>query len=60
MDMTQKSKQIFRRVKNILGIGENADYQNFMLFPKSFHKFSLLGSLKVDVVFNPLPHNPDF
>ena len=52
------------RVENIVGKGENAGYQHFLLFPQCFPKPSSLGSLKVGVVWqrviadmdlNPLP-----
>ena len=29
-----------RRIENILGKGENADYQHFLLFPQRFQKAS--------------------
>ena len=29
---------VFERLKNILGKGENASYQHFLLFPKCFQK----------------------
>ena len=34
------------RVENIVGKGENAGYQDFLLFPQCFQKVSFLGSLK--------------
>ena len=39
------------RVKNTVGKGENAGYQHFLLFPYCFQKPSLLGSLKVGIVW---------
>ena len=39
------------RVENIVGKGENAGYQHFLLFPQSFQKPSLSGSLKVRSVW---------
>ena len=40
----------FNRVENIVGKGENAGYQRFLLFPQCFQKPSVLGSLKVVIV----------
>ena len=34
VDVTQKLKFILRQVENILGKGENAGYQQFLLFPQ--------------------------
>ena len=34
VDVTQKLKFILRQVENILGKGENAGYQQFLLFPR--------------------------
>ena len=39
------------RVKNTVGKGENADYLHFLLFPQCFPKPSLLGLLKVGIVW---------
>ena len=50
-------------VENILGKGENAGYQHFLLFPKCFQKPPSLGWLKVGIMWervNSLPHKPDF
>ena len=41
---------LFDRAENILGKGENASYQHFLLFPECFQKLSSLGSLKVGIV----------
>ena len=38
-------------VENIMVIGENAGYQQFLLFPQCFQKASFLGSLKVGIVW---------
>ena len=40
--------------ENIMGKGENAGYQHFLLFPQCYQKASFLG------VFNPFPHNDTF
>ena len=42
---------VFERVENIVGKGENAGYQHFLLFPQCCQKRSLLGSLKVGIVW---------
>ena len=41
---------VFDRVENIVGKGENASYQHFLLFPQCFQKSSLSGSLRVGIV----------
>ena len=41
---------VFDRVENIVGKGEDAGYQHFLLFTQSFQKASFLGSLKVGIV----------
>ena len=38
-------------VENIVGKGENAAYQHFLLFPQHFEKLSVSGSLKVGIVW---------
>ena len=38
-------------VENIVGKGENAGYQHFLLFPQYFQKAPLTGSLKVEIVW---------
>ena len=42
---------VFDRVENIVGKGENAGYQHFLLFPRCFQTASVLGSLKVGIVW---------
>ena len=37
--------------ENIVGKGENAGYQHFLFFPKSFQKFSFPEVLKVGIVW---------
>ena len=49
--MTEKLKFVLEKVENVLGIGENAGYQHFLLFPLSFQKVSYTGSLKVGIVW---------
>ena len=41
---------VFDRIENIVGKGENAGYQHFLLFPQCFQKYSFSGSLKVGIV----------
>ena len=41
---------VFDRVENIVGKGENAGYQHFLLFPQCFQKACLSGSLTVGIV----------
>ena len=43
-------KFVMGRVENIVGKGENAGYQHFLLFPQCFQKASLSGPLKVRIV----------
>ena len=38
-------------VENIVGKGENAGYQHFLLLSQFFHKSSLTRSLKVGIVW---------
>ena len=47
MNMTEKMKIVPERMENIVGKGENAGYQNFLLFPQCFQKVTFSGSLKV-------------
>ena len=42
---------VFGRVENIVGKGEYAGYQHFLLFPQCFQKASFLGSFKVRIVW---------
>ena len=44
---------VFDREENIVGKGENAGYQHFLLFPQCFQKDSL-GSLKLRIVSKEL------
>jgi hypothetical protein len=50
MNATKKLKFESGRVENIVGKGENAGYQHFLLFPQSFQKTSYTGLLKVGIV----------
>ena len=40
----------FVKGKNIVGKGENAGYQRFLLFPQLFQKASLLEVIKLSVI----------
>ena len=50
-NLAKKLKFVLGRVENIVGKGENAAYQHFLLFPQCFQKASVLGSLKVGIVW---------
>ena len=39
------------RIENIVGEGQNADYQHFLLFSQCFQKPSVSGLLKVGIVW---------
>ena len=43
INVTEKLKFVFGRVENIVGKGENAGYQHFLLFPQSFKNFLSQG-----------------
>ena len=38
MNVTEKLKFVLGMVENIVGKGENAGYQHFLLFPQCFQK----------------------
>ena len=42
---------VFDRVENIVGKGENAGNQHFLLFPQCFQKIFSSGLLKVGIVW---------
>ena len=46
-----------KRVQNIVGKGENAGYQHFLLFPRCFYRPSSSGSLKVWIVWYRVNQN---
>ena len=54
----QKLKFALGRVENILGKGENAGYQHFLLFPHCFQKASFLGLLKVGIMWKRVETKP--
>ena len=49
LNLNEKLKFALGRVENIVGKGENAGNQHFLLFPQCFQKASSLGSLKVGI-----------
>ena len=49
LNVIQKSKFALGPVKSIMGKGENAGYQHFLLFQQCFQKASYIGSLKVRI-----------
>ena len=51
INASQKLKYVLGRVENIMGKGENAGYQHFLLFPQCFPKPSFSVSLKVGIVW---------
>ena len=42
INVTKELKFVLGRVENIVGKGENAGYQHFLLFPQCFQKLSIL------------------
>ena len=46
-NVTEKLNFDLGRIENIVGKGENAGYQHFLPFPKSFQNAYSVGSLKV-------------
>ena len=55
INVTEKLKFVLRRVENMVGKGQNAGYQHFVLFPQCFQKSSLSGSLSWDKELNSNP-----
>ena len=51
INVTKKLKFVLGKVENIVGKGENAGYQHFLLFPQRFQKVSYTGLLKVVIVW---------
>ena len=51
INVNEKLKFDIGGVENIVGKGENAGYQHFLLFPQCFQKASSSGSLKVGLVW---------
>ena len=51
LNVTEMAKLIFDRVENIVGKGENAGRQHFLLFQQGFQKLTFEGSMKVGIVW---------
>ena len=51
INVTKKLKFVLGRVENIIGKGENAGNQHFLLFPQCFQNASYTGLLKVVIVW---------
>ena len=51
INMTQTLHFVLEKVENIVGKGENAGNQHFLLFPQCFQKLYSSGSLKVGIVW---------
>ena len=49
--LTKNLKFASGRGQNIVGKGENAGYQHFLLFPRCFLNATLSGSLQVGIVW---------
>ena len=50
INLVEKLNLVLEKVENIVGKGENACYQHFLLFPQCFQKCSSSGLLKVGIV----------
>ena len=50
-DVAKLAKFVHDRVENIVGKGENAGYQHFLLFHQCFQEASFSGSLKLGIVW---------
>ena len=50
-NVTQTIKVVFHRIENIVGKGENAGYQHFLLFPQCFQKAFSYSASKVVIVW---------
>ena len=50
LNATEKLKFVLGWIENIVGKGENAGFQHFLLFPQCFQKASFFGWLKVGIV----------
>ena len=53
----RNGKFFFEWVEKIVGNGENAGYQQFLLFPQCFQKAAFSGSLKVWIVWQRVKMN---
>ena len=52
INASEKLKFGMGRVENIVGKGENAGHQHFLLFPQCFQKASCTRSLKIVIVWS--------
>ena len=52
INVNEKFQFILGKIENIVGKGENAGYQHFLLFPQCFLKAVFSGSLKVGIVWS--------
>ena len=50
-NLAKSLKFVLGRIENIVGKGETDGYQHFLLFPQCFKRASILGSLKVGIVW---------
>ena len=60
INLTEILKFVLGMVENIVGKGENAGYQHFLLFPQCFQNVSFIGLLKVRIAWkrvNSLPYS---
>ena len=60
LKLEENGRKLFKPVENIVGKGEIARYEQFLLFPQCFQKACFPGAPKGDIVWkwvNPLPHN---
>ena len=46
LNAIEKLKFVLGKVENMVGKGENAGFQHFLLFPQCFQKASFLGVVK--------------
>ena len=51
LNLTEKLKSVKGRVENIVGKGENAGYEQFLLFPQCFQKVSFTRLFNVPMVW---------
>ena len=51
INVTRKLKFVSGRIENIVGKGENAGHQHFLLFPPCFQKACVTEVLKVGIVW---------
>ena len=51
IDLTWNLNYVLGRIENIVGKGENAGYQHFLLFTQCFRKAPFQESLKVQIVW---------